>query len=228
MKRLPKPRTQIRQARAGGLPIALLAVFAVGCAVAAPPPVPPSPSPMADRMHDDTLQLRQGTTGTYLGSRLGYLGGDGSGGVRIDVWTEASGWQARHVLRQGAIFPAGGGFLRVDAVTRGEPAGSVTLAAASDSGGLAAPDATQPVLPAGGRLEIGAARIELAAPIAPDAVQLRQWPRILPLERTPAAEVERRTLRAGDVLAVGERRLRLVRIQPDAGDVGGFAVFALD
>ncbi|ASR44786.1 hypothetical protein BEN78_16820 [Xanthomonas citri pv. mangiferaeindicae] len=179
-------------------------------------------------MQDDVLQIRQGAASTWQGQRLGYVGADGRGGALLDVWSEAEpAWSVHHRLQPDAILPAGGRFLRVSEIRHGEPGGWIALSPASDTGAIAPVPPEHAVLPLHGSLDIGSTRLELVAPPEAKIAHVRRWPKLQPLARTPADQIEALELRAGDTLTVGNRTLRVERIQSDAGEIGAFVAFSI-
>ena len=218
----------VRRARIAslcGLVAAMVAIAGLAVAGGSGPidsnAVPGSGNAMADR-----LQIVQGTTADHGGARLAFAGADGRGGAKIDVWNPAdAAWVTHWRLRPGQILAAGGGFLRIEDVRFGGPREVLVLATPGDSGGLAAPAASQPVLPAGGSLEVGLSRVELIAVEADGTASARIWPKLQPLAKTDPGEIREVTLAAGTALAFGSRTLVVDRVQGDAGEIPALVLF---
>lgn len=219
-----------RRASSRALPVACAMLLAGGaCGVeVAPHAATAPPSATEPAMPQDSFQIRQGASATHGDSRLGFIGSDGAGGALLDAWHQRHDfWLAHYRLRDGDIFPASGRFLRVTQIRHGEPGGSLTLDVAGDAGGLLPAAADQPVLPERGSLDVGLSRLEMRSPPEAHSVRVRRWPKLYPLARTAPEQIEEIELSVGDTLAFGSRTLRVERIQPDAGDIGGFVVFSV-
>lgn len=209
--------------------VALLVLTATGAACAGPAqPIATSSSRESTRtMSASSLQIIQGTTATHGETRLGFVDSDGPDGAWLNAWTEQDpAWLSHWRLRTGQVFPAGAGFLQVQAVQHDGPRAVLVLDASGDTGSIAAPAAHQPILPLGGSLDMGLTRIELVAAPADGKARARLWPKLYPLAKTAAEDIREVDLVPGVVLEFGTRTLQVDRIQADAGDIAAFVVFS--
>lgn len=175
----------------------------------------------------DSLQIAQGSAGQYGDSRIGFLDAVENGGASIDLWSaNDQAWLIHWRLRAGELFPVGGHFLKVAQVRHGGPRAILELVVAGDAAGIPAPKAAQPVLPMGGSLDVGLTRLELLDEPTGASARVRMWPKAYLLSKAPAEDVRWIELKPGAVLTFGNRKLKVERIQPDAGDVRPFVVFS--
>ncbi|WP_407352644.1 hypothetical protein [Luteimonas sp. R10] len=132
-------------------------------------------------------------------------------------------------LASGAVLPVGGRFVQVGAIVpaAGGTRATVQLQPVADAGGIAPPDAGHPVLLQQGRLRTGGGWIA-AIDIAPDTAIVERWPLGQARSRLSSDAVETRTLRVGDTLDTGDAQLRVLRIQPPAGELLGFVELVAD
>lgn len=207
----------------------LLLVAGIASAACSGPEAPtPSLALETQAKMRDELQVTQGTTADHDGSRLSLTGSDGERMAMLNVWNpKDSAWLTHWRLRPGQIFPAGAGFLRVQQLQYRDARATVVLMAASDAGGLTAPAPGQPVLPMGGTLDVGISRIELLELLDDGTARLRRRPKLYPLSRTAAEDIQELVLAAGHSIEIGSKTLTIERIQPDAGDIPAFVVFSL-
>ncbi|WP_242112818.1 hypothetical protein [Luteimonas aquatica] len=176
----------------------------------------------------EQIAITQGTTQTRSGSVVGFMDAYDEERVSLGVWDENEKfWSARFDLRRGEALPAGGQFLRLaDWITGvlGER-DRIELAAVSDSAGIKAVPPTHPVLPAQGRLEVGLSRLELVGGLTRQEAQAEMWPKLSPRDSVEAKDLQSLTLKVGQTLAFGNKTLRVVRLQPSAGEIVGFVEF---
>ena len=174
------------------------------------------------------IEITQGTTRRYGGSTLGLVGLNADGSIALDVWNDGEkAWLTRLRLRPGDSLAAGGHFLRAVQLQEGGPRAVLQLTEMGDAGGIAAPDAEHAVLPVNGCLEVGLTRLEFINPPLANTAQIRMWPKLYPLQDTPAEAIEERTLHVGVVLEFGHKKLQVERIQAQAGDIPGFVAFSV-
>lgn len=200
----------------------LCIVFAAsGCGVASPPVA--ALEQEHARMQEVTIG--HGRTQAYGQTVLAFGGVGGDGRIALDAGhADDRAWSTRFRANTGAVLPAGGHFLQVAAARDN----TLTLVEAGDVGGVAPVDPAHAVLPDAGWLEVGLMRVELHGAIEAGAASVAAWPKIAPRDKAAAEDVIEARLAIGDTLAFGNVTLRVVRLQPAAGDLGGFVEFAVE
>lgn len=220
-----------KMVRVGLLCIALVAVAILSCsACLAEPTFAPARQQIAPPAGDSKLDIKQGTTARYGDTVIGFVNALEPGEASLSLWCEGETlWVSRVTLVKGMIFPAGSHFLRLDEIFPAQDGqrARIALAEASDAGGIQAAQAHHPLLLEGGVLEVGLSRIELDGSIEQGRASAGWWPKLYARSAVNDDQVERATLEPGKTLRFGSKVLRVVRLQPHAGDVLGYVEFEI-
>lgn len=185
------------------------------------------PAPPGEVVLTQGVPARVGDQLLALGDAV--AGADGR--RRVDVTLGNDGgeapWQSRVVLRAGEVFPAHGGFLRLQTLDADARArATATIAQAVDTGGIAAPPATDRVLVQGGRVRFSGRWLALVA-VEGDTAVVEYWQATQARSRLSDDQVTRQRVRAGETLDLGadSAALPVTRVQAGAGEVLGFVAF---
>lgn len=172
----------------------------------------------------DSIQIIQGRTATHGTTRLGLVNVFDRHDVRLDAWSEDKRWLGKLKLKRSDVFPVAGGFLRVQDVANDGQRDNVSLVAFS-APGIDAPATKSLVLVEGGELVIGEQALRIVA-LDRDSVSIETWPKLHPRDVVEPAKVDRHEIIRDGELSLDTGSLRVVRLQPRAGEMLGFVELA--
>lgn len=168
----------------------------------------------------DSIQIIQGRTASHSTTRLGLVNVFDRHDVRLDVWSEDKRWLGKLKLNRSDVFPVAGGFLRVQDVGNDGQRDNVSLVEFS-APGIDAPANKSLVLVEGGELVIGEQALRIVA-LDRDSVSVETWPKLHPRDVVDAVKVHRHDIGRDGELKLDTGSLRVVRLQPRAGEMLGF------